>query len=78
MRRACDERELADALRDIEYLCTALRRIVSLDEKNVPKYAQRIAREGLNKLPDTGSHYQQFIEIRSRVNAAALPNGERT
>ena len=77
MRRACDERELGDALRDIEYLCTALRRIVSLDEKNVPKYAQQIAREGLAKLPDTGSHYREFVEINKRVNAAALTNGDR-
>jgi hypothetical protein len=30
---------------EIERLKTALRRIVSLDEKNVPKYAQQIARE---------------------------------
>ena len=27
---------------------TALRRIVSLEEKNVPKYAQQIAREAVN------------------------------
>ncbi len=53
MRRACDERELKDALADVEYLCTVLRRIRSLEEKNVPKYAQQIAREALDKLPDT-------------------------
>jgi hypothetical protein len=41
-------------LRDVEYLCTALRRIRSLDEKNVPKYAQQIAREALSNLPDKG------------------------
>jgi Xaa-Pro aminopeptidase len=51
-RRACDEHELKDALADVEYLCTALRRIRSLEEKNVPKYAQQIAREALAKLPD--------------------------
>lgn len=54
-RRACDERELKDALEDVEYLCTALRRIRSLEEKNVPKYAQQIAREALAKLPDPRS-----------------------
>lgn len=31
----------------IERLQTALRRVISLDEKNVPKYAQQIAREAL-------------------------------
>lgn len=31
----------------IEKLRTALRRIDSLEEKNVPKYAQQIAREAL-------------------------------
>lgn len=30
-------------------LLTALRRIVSLAEKNVPKYAQQIAREAINQ-----------------------------
>ncbi len=55
MRRACDERELKDAIADVEYLCTALRRIRSLDEKNVPKYAQQIAREALTNLPDPRS-----------------------
>jgi hypothetical protein len=29
---------------------TALRRIRSLDEKNVPKYAQEIAREALKRI----------------------------
>jgi hypothetical protein len=47
-----DERELKTALDDVEYLCTALRRIQSLEQKNVPKYAQHIAREALAKLPD--------------------------
>ena len=54
-RRACDERDLKDALADVEYLCTALRRIRSLEEKNVPKYAQHIAREALAALPDSRS-----------------------
>ena len=52
MRTAVDEHELKNALADVEYLCTALRRIRSLEEKNVPKYAQQIAREALAKLPD--------------------------
>lgn len=34
----------------IEFLMTALRRIRSLDEKNVPKYAQQIAREALERI----------------------------
>lgn len=34
--------------RYIVQLLTALRRIQSLDEKNVPKYAQQIAREALS------------------------------
>ena len=55
VRRACDEQELKDALADVEYLCTALRRIRSLEEKNVPKYAQMIAHETLAKLPDPKS-----------------------
>ncbi len=55
MRRACDEQELKNALADVEYLCTALRRIRSLEEKNVPKYAQQIAREALATLPDSRS-----------------------
>lgn len=33
----------------VEVLQTALRRIVSLEDKNVLKYAQRIAREALNR-----------------------------
>ena len=40
------ERDAAD---EIELLQTALRRIKSLDEKNVPKYAQQIATEALKK-----------------------------
>jgi hypothetical protein len=36
----------ADLL-ELTKLRTALHRIVSLDEKNVPKYAQQIAREAL-------------------------------
>ena len=39
-----------DAADEIERLQTALRRIVSLAEKNVPKYAQEIAREALKEL----------------------------
>jgi len=38
--------ELA-AADEIDRLRTALRRIRSLEEKNVPKYAQKIAREAL-------------------------------
>jgi len=33
----------------IDALITALRRIISLDEKNVPKYAQQIASEALQE-----------------------------
>jgi hypothetical protein len=33
--------------REIEMLRTGLRRIISLEEKNLPKYAQQIARETL-------------------------------
>lgn len=43
--------QLEDAILDLsgrfERLQTALRRIVSLEEKNVPKYAQQIARDAL-------------------------------
>ena len=34
---------------EIANLLTALRRIQSLEEKNVPKYAQEIAREAISK-----------------------------
>ena len=34
---------------------TALRRIRSLDEKNVPKYAQQIAREALSETSGSGN-----------------------
>ena len=37
-------REIADGFRAIR---TALRRIVSLGDKNVPKYAKQIAEDGL-------------------------------
>jgi hypothetical protein len=46
-RLATCARQLLDAGAEIERLRTALRRIVSLEEKNVPKYAQQIAREAL-------------------------------
>lgn len=39
-----EAREIVDAFKAAR---TALRRIVSLGEKNVPKYAQQIAKEGL-------------------------------
>lgn len=35
---------------DIGIALTALRRICSLEEKNVPKYAQQIAKEALDRL----------------------------
>ena len=38
---------IEDGVAEIERLRTALRRIVSLEEKNVPKYAQQIARKAL-------------------------------
>lgn len=40
---------------------TALRQIRSLDEKNVPKYAQQIARDAL-KTRQVSSHHQALEE----------------
>lgn len=46
--RHLDKEHCADCYEgQIERLVTALRRIRSLEEKNVPKYAQEIAREAL-------------------------------
>lgn len=42
-------KRLAERSTVLEDLQTALRRIASLGEKNVPKYAQEIAREALQK-----------------------------
>jgi len=39
---------------EIERLLTALRRISSLDEKNVPKYAQQIAIDAINRAEGLG------------------------
>jgi hypothetical protein len=39
-----------EAAKDMEIALTALRRIRSLEEKNVPKYAQQIAKEALDRL----------------------------
>lgn len=44
-------RELRFAKDDVEYLCTALRRIANLDKEDGLKAAQEIAREYLKKLP---------------------------
>lgn len=44
-------RELRFAKEDVEYLCTALRRIVKLNKEDGLKAAQDIAREYLEKLP---------------------------
>jgi hypothetical protein len=38
---------IVTAVNNHERMLTALRRIVSLEEKNVPKYAQQIAKEAL-------------------------------
>lgn len=43
---------ITEAVAEIERLQTALRRIRSLDEKNVPKYAQQIARDALEQKGD--------------------------
>lgn len=49
-RRAANaEATVLDQHYEIERLKTALRRIRSLEEKNVPKYAQQIAREALKE-----------------------------
>lgn len=45
-------RDMARLADEIERLASALRRISSLEEKNVPKYAQQIAREALDALKD--------------------------
>jgi hypothetical protein len=46
--------EMREAAAELERLSTALRRICSLEEKNVPKYAKQIAREALSASPDPG------------------------
>jgi hypothetical protein len=46
---ACMAPDGGDCCPQYHALLTALRRIVSLEEKNVPKYAQQIAREALNR-----------------------------
>ena len=53
--KECTKAEIIEWLQkthDDNYkLLTALRRIASLDAKNVPKYAQEIAREACSNLP---------------------------
>mgnify|MGYP006951255482 CR=1 FL=1 len=44
----CHCREITALRRQVEIGMTALRRINSLAEKNVPKYAQQIAKETLS------------------------------
>lgn len=51
-RNSICARQLLDAGAEIVRLRTALRRIVSLGEKNVPKYAQEIARDALRPPKD--------------------------
>jgi hypothetical protein len=46
----CHCREITDLRKQVEIALTALRRINSLAEKNVPKYAQQIASETLPRL----------------------------
>jgi hypothetical protein len=48
---------------EIERLRTALRRIRSLDEKNVPKYAQQIAREALSRSVENSEAIRRLVEL---------------
>lgn len=42
-------KRVAERGEELERYKTALRRIVSLEQKNVPKYAQQIAKEALTE-----------------------------